>query len=102
MDCQSNRVMTSIEVVGEPVTRDRSRMHQEKRARAWERRLADVSNLEGMIGRSPRMLEVFDLVERAAPHFRTALIIGEPGSGRKTVARALHKLSPGGGQRFAI
>jgi DNA-binding NtrC family response regulator len=48
------------------------------------------------------MLEVFDLIQRVAPHFRTAVIIGESGSGRKTVARGLHNLSPGKNQRFAV
>jgi DNA-binding NtrC family response regulator len=86
----------------ELVTRVRSLANQEERTRALEQELADVSNLEGMIGRSPRMLEVFDMIQRVAPHFRTGLIVGEPGSGRKTVARALHNLSPGRGQRFAI
>lgn len=88
--------------VRELVTRVRTLVTQEERTRALERELADVSNLEGIIGRSPRMLEVFDLIQRVAPHFRTALITGERGTGRKTVARGLHTLSPGMGQRFAI
>jgi DNA-binding NtrC family response regulator len=48
------------------------------------------------------MLEVFDLMQRVAPHFRTALITGEPGTGRKLAARALHNLSPARRQRFAV
>jgi transcriptional regulator with PAS, ATPase and Fis domain len=37
-----------------------------------------------------------------APHFRTALVIGETGTGKELVARALHNLSPRKDQRFAI
>jgi transcriptional regulator with GAF, ATPase, and Fis domain len=48
------------------------------------------------------MLEVFDLVRRVAPHFRTALITGETGTGKELVARALHKLSPRSQQRIAV
>jgi DNA-binding NtrC family response regulator len=92
----------SAEKLLELVTRVRSLVTQEERTRALERELADVSNLEGIVGHSPRMREVFDLIQRVAPHFRTALIIGEPGSGRKIVARALHNLSPGKSRRFAI
>ena len=92
----------TTEKLRELVTRVRSLVNQEERTRTVERELAEVSNLEGVIGRSPRMLDVFDLIQRVAPHFRAALIVGEPGSGRKVVARALHKLSPGRGQRFAI
>ncbi len=75
---------------------------QEERTRALERELADVSNLEGIIGHSPLMLEVFDLIRRVAPHFRTALITGEPGSGKEIVARALHNLSSAKNQRFTV
>ncbi len=49
---------------------------------------------QGMVGRSPRMLEIFDKVTRVAPHFRVALVSGAPGTGKKTLARALHNLSP--------
>ena len=65
-----------------------------RREDTLEKELVEVFNLEGMIGRSPRMLEVFDLVRRVAPHLRTALITGETGTGKELVARALHKLSP--------
>ena len=49
---------------------------------------------EGIIGRSPLMLEVFSRIRRIAPHFRTVLITGPTGSGKELVARALHRLSP--------
>jgi DNA-binding NtrC family response regulator len=48
---------------------------------------------EGMVGRSPAMLELFSLVRRISPHFTTALVAGETGSGKELVARALHALS---------
>jgi DNA-binding NtrC family response regulator len=67
-----------------------------------EEQFAEVFSLAGMIGRSPRMLEVFDLVRRVAPHFRTALITGETGTGKELVARALHDLSPRSQQRIAV
>jgi DNA-binding NtrC family response regulator len=92
----------TAEKLRELVTRVRSLVTQEERTRALERELADVSNLEGIIGHSPLMLEVFDLIRRVAPHFRTALITGEPGSGKEIVARALHNLSSGKNQRFTV
>jgi transcriptional regulator with GAF, ATPase, and Fis domain len=48
------------------------------------------------------MLEVFDLVRRVAPHFRTALITGETGTGKELVARSLHELSPRSKRRIAV
>ena len=46
----------TAEKLRELVTRVRSPMNQEERTCAPEQELADVSNLEGIIGRSPRML----------------------------------------------
>ena len=73
-----------------------------RRESTLENQLADVFSLEGMIGRSPEMLEVFDLVRRVAPHLHTAIITGETGTGKELVARALHKLSPRAQQRIAV
>jgi DNA-binding NtrC family response regulator len=57
---------------------------------------------EGIVGRSPLMLEVFARIRRAAPHFKTALITGATGTGKELVAIALHRLSPVSGARFAV
>jgi DNA-binding NtrC family response regulator len=73
-----------------------------RRENMLEKQFSEVFSLEGMIGRSPRVLEVFDLVRRVAPHLRTALITGETGTGKELVARALHKLSPRGSQRIVV
>ncbi len=58
---------------------------------------ADVAKrfeFHGMIGRSPTMQELFDLIRRLAPHVRTVLIVGETGTGKELVAKALQKLGP--------
>ena len=47
-----------------------------------------------LIGRSPRMQQVFDLIARAAPSRTTILIHGESGTGKELVARAIHQDSP--------
>jgi DNA-binding NtrC family response regulator len=45
---------------------------------------------ERMIGRSPGMLEVFELVNRVARAESTVLISGETGTGKELVAQAIH------------
>jgi DNA-binding NtrC family response regulator len=48
---------------------------------------------EGMVGRSPLMLDLFSKIRRIAPHFRTVLVTGGTGVGKELVAKALHSLS---------
>ncbi len=101
----------ATDYVCKPISREKIRkivqetQEQEEltlRENTLEKQFAEVFSLEGMIGRSPRMLEVFDLVRRVAPHLRTALITGETGTGKELVARALHKLSPRAQNRIAV
>jgi two-component system, NtrC family, response regulator HydG len=54
----------------------------------------------GMIGRGPRMQDLFNLIRRLAPHVRLALISGETGTGKELVARALHTIGPRRDRRF--
>ncbi|HEX4485232.1 MAG TPA: sigma-54 dependent transcriptional regulator [Terriglobales bacterium] len=67
-----------------------------------EHELLDAYQFEGLIGRSPLMLEVFAKIRRVAPHFRTVVVTGPTGTGKELVANALHKLSPAGKAPFAV
>ncbi|HET6346240.1 MAG TPA: sigma-54 dependent transcriptional regulator, partial [Myxococcota bacterium] len=49
-----------------------------------------------IIGRSPKMVALLDLVERVAPSGSNVLIEGESGTGKELVARAIHDGSPVG------
>lgn len=71
-----------------------------QRLLAAEREVAKNAEFCGMIGRSPVMQELFDLIRRLAPHVRTALITGETGSGKELVARALYQTGPRRLKRF--
>jgi DNA-binding NtrC family response regulator len=51
------------------------------------------NRFEKMIGRSPRMLEVFDMVKKVADTDSTILIRGESGTGKELIARAIHQRS---------
>jgi two-component system response regulator HydG len=71
-----------------------------QRLMAADSELASRFEFCGMIGRSPAMQELFDMIRRLAPHARTALVTGETGTGKELVARALHKLGPRKDRRF--
>jgi len=48
-----------------------------------------------LLGDSPAMRRLRSQIQRIAPYFRTALVRGEPGTGKELAARAIHLLSPG-------
>lgn len=50
--------------------------------------------LTDMVGESPPMQELLRLIDRAGPTGKPVLILGESGSGKELVARALHSRSP--------
>src|SRR5215210_5298288 len=55
---------------------------------------AQYRRFAGIIGGSPRMKQVFDLIIQAAPSRSTILVTGESGTGKELVARAIHSNSP--------
>jgi len=59
-----------------------------------EKRLDKKYLYQGMIGKSPYMLDIFALIDNISKYFTGVLITGETGTGKEMVARALHKLSP--------
>ncbi|MBI2922657.1 MAG: sigma-54-dependent Fis family transcriptional regulator [Planctomycetes bacterium] len=56
----------------------------------------EVASLRGggLVGRSPGLRNVHDLILKVGPNDRPVLILGESGSGKELVARALHEASP--------
>ncbi|BBA68844.1 sigma-54-dependent transcriptional regulator [Geobacter sulfurreducens] len=55
--------------------------------------LKSRSLIPNIIGESPRMLSLFELIEKVAESDSTVLIQGESGTGKELVARAVHDLS---------
>jgi len=59
-----------------------------------QRLRAEFSLTHDMVGRSARMRDVYQFIERVAPTDSTVLIHGESGTGKELVAAAIHKNSP--------
>jgi DNA-binding NtrC family response regulator len=56
--------------------------------------------IEGLVGRTPVMLQLFELLRTVAESASTVLIMGDTGTGKELAARAIHDASPRRSQRF--
>ncbi len=75
---------------------------ERRKTHQLDQELVGAYQFEGIVGRSPLMLEVFAKIRRVAPHFRTVLVTGATGTGKELVARALHRLSPAASAPFTV
>ncbi len=60
---------------------------------ALRRQLGHAETFAGIVGRHPKMLEVFDLIRNVADSAVPVLIQGESGTGKELVANAVHRQS---------
>jgi two-component system, NtrC family, response regulator HydG len=75
--------------------------HQFERLGSENQRLrAESSLIHDMVGRSARMRDIYQFIERVAPTDSTVLIHGESGTGKELVAAAIHKNSSRKNQPF--
>jgi formate hydrogenlyase transcriptional activator len=75
------------------VLAERERARLEQQNRYLQEEIKAAHNFEQIIGRSPALLDVFDLVGRVAPTDATVLVTGETGTGKELIARAVHSAS---------
>src|SRR6185369_7557075 len=61
--------------------------------RNLERQLSYKGSLGELVGTSPKMQEIFALLQQAGPSKACVLITGESGTGKELIARTLHALS---------
>ena len=60
----------------------------------YRQELQDRHGVQGLVGQSPAMVDVYKLVARVARLDTTVLVQGETGTGKELVARAIHYASP--------
>ena len=86
-----------LEMLVRRALKDRATRQENKVLRE---RVEKQLTIEGMIGRSPAMVEVFDTIKQVAPSKATVLIQGESGTGKELAAHAIHHLSPRAKEKF--
>jgi two-component system response regulator PilR (NtrC family) len=64
-----------------------------KEAGYLRRELRRLTGLDNIIGQSPKMRAIFELIQTVAPQTSRVLITGESGTGKELVARAIHENS---------
>jgi len=69
---------------------------------ALRRQLDNKFGLKNVVGESPAMKEIFEIVQQVAPSRATVLLTGESGTGKELIARAIHQLSPRARQPLVI
>jgi len=62
--------------------------------------LEDKFHFKNIIGKSEKMVKIFELIRHIAPYDSSVLIIGESGTGKELIANAIHYNSPRAGMPF--
>jgi DNA-binding NtrC family response regulator len=70
------------------------RLETLREVKALRRQLREHGTFGSLVGASPEMRKIYQVIEQAAPTGASVLIMGESGTGKELVARTIHQLSP--------
>jgi len=70
------------------------RLETLREVKSLRRQLREQGSFGSLIGNSPEMRKIYQVVEQAAPTAASVLITGESGTGKELVAQTIHQLSP--------
>ena len=90
----ANQVALAIENMREYEEIGRLKAQLERENVYLREEILGEHNFEEIVGNSPQLTTVLHMIERVAPTHTTVLILGETGTGKELVARAVHNRSP--------
>src|SRR5690242_1265380 len=70
------------------------RLETMREVKALRRQLRESGTFGSLIGNSPEMRKIYQIIEQASPTSASVLITGESGTGKELVAQTIHQLSP--------
>src|SRR5471030_1502603 len=70
------------------------RLETLREVKALRRQLREHGTFGPLIGNSPEMQKIYQVIEQAAPTSASVLITGESGTGKELIAQTIHQLSP--------
>jgi DNA-binding NtrC family response regulator len=76
------------------------RLETMREVKSLRRQLREHGTFGSLIGNSPEMRKIYEVVEQAAPTGASVLITGESGTGKELIAQTIHQLSPRAGFPF--
>ncbi len=82
------------------IARALRRQNLETENASLRKQLDTQFGMENIVGKSPAMKEIFEVVQQVAPTRATVLLSGESGTGKEVFAKAIHQLSPRAKQPF--
>jgi hypothetical protein len=94
--------MINGDVIGavETITDITELIEKENQIAAYERQLRSDDGFCGIIGASPAMRRVFELIGNAAQSDAPVIILGESGTGKELAAQAIHEIGARSGKPF--
>ncbi len=90
----------NIDELGYRVKKELDRKHLVLENESLKEQIKQRFGLDNMVGRSQKMLKVFEMIQQIGPARSTVLITGETGTGKELVAYAVHASSPRKGKLF--
>jgi len=84
---------TLVDELRQAVAKISENIELKKETGILRREIRRLTGLDHIIGTSPKMREIFELIQTIAPQSSRVLITGESGTGKELVARAIHENS---------
>ena len=83
------------------VIKNASQLHRlMQRVNQLQEKYARSGSFQNLVGQSPRMRQIYDMIEHVSRADVTVFVTGESGTGKELVAHAIHELSERRSRRF--